>query len=122
MPEPVYALLEGTVITMDAERRIIRDGAVAVREGRIAAVGETGIRCAMARGTGDRTTDLASNYSQIDQTSSYQDDPGALRDDLARTEEFLAEWTQRGEGRLRPWINNLGVPSCSEERFLETQR
>jgi 5-methylthioadenosine/S-adenosylhomocysteine deaminase len=224
MPEPVDALLEGTVITMDSERRIIRDGAVAVRDGRIAAVGEarelreqfeaerllggarrfvipglidshnhlaqalvrenaledlpniyriyipaemamdaddarvsaqvaiaqllragvttvaettctpeheeaiaetvmeTGIRCAMARGAGDRTTELASNYSQIDQTSSYRDDPGALRDDLARTEEFLAEWTQRGDGRLRPWINNLGVPSCSEERFLETQR
>jgi 5-methylthioadenosine/S-adenosylhomocysteine deaminase len=83
---------------------------------------ETGIRCAMARGTGDRTAELASNYAQIDQTSSYQDDPGALREDLARTEEFIAEWTKRGEGRLRPWINNLGVPSCSEERFLQTQQ
>ena len=26
---------------------------------------ETGIRCAMARGTGDRATELASNYAQI---------------------------------------------------------
>ncbi len=40
MPEHVDALIEGTVITMDADRRVIRDGAVAVRDGRIAAVGE----------------------------------------------------------------------------------
>jgi 5-methylthioadenosine/S-adenosylhomocysteine deaminase len=82
---------------------------------------ETGIRCAMARGLGDRTSKLASNYDQIDERSSYSDDPGLLREDLATTEEWLERWSGEGEGRLRPWINNLGVPSCSDERFLATQ-
>ncbi|MEB3319484.1 MAG: hypothetical protein VKI63_00910 [Cyanobium sp.] len=30
----------GIVVTMDAERRVIADGAVAIRDGRIVAVGE----------------------------------------------------------------------------------
>jgi 5-methylthioadenosine/S-adenosylhomocysteine deaminase len=223
MPENVDALLEGTVITMDPERRVIRDGAVAVRNGRIAAIGkaeeilsryaaplrlggerrfvipglidchnhlaqalvrdyaledlpniyriyipcemamdehdahvsanvgiaqllragvttvaettctpeheepivraiaETGIRCAMARGTGDRRSQLASNYDQIEGHSWYEDDAGALREDLARTTEFLERAADATDGRLRPWVNNLGVPSCSDERFLATR-
>ena len=51
-----------------------------------------------------------------------QDDPGALREDLAATEEWLARWAVEGEGRLRPYIHNLGLPSCSDERFLATKR
>jgi 5-methylthioadenosine/S-adenosylhomocysteine deaminase len=82
---------------------------------------ETGIRCAMARGLGDRTSRLASNYEQIDERSTYSDDPGLLREDLAITEEWLERWSVEGEGRLRPWIHNLGVPSCSDDRFLATQ-
>jgi 5-methylthioadenosine/S-adenosylhomocysteine deaminase len=85
------------------------------------AVMETGIRCAMARGLGDRTSKLASNYDQIDERSSFQDDPGALREDLATTEEWLTRWSAEGEGRLRPYIHNLGLPSCSDERFLATK-
>ena len=42
MPDPVDLLIEGTVITMDPQRRVIRDGAVAVRGDRILAVGEAG--------------------------------------------------------------------------------
>ena len=223
MPESVDLLIEGTVITMDPARRVIRDGAVAVRGDRIVAVDaadgiraryepertlggarrivlpglidchnhlaqalvreyaledypniyrvyipcemamdqhdadvsarfgisqllragvttvaettctaeheepiaravmDTGIRCAMARGLGDRTSRLASNYDQIDDRSSFQDDPGALREDLATTEEWLARWNVDGEGRLRPYIHNLGLPSCSDERFLATK-
>jgi 5-methylthioadenosine/S-adenosylhomocysteine deaminase len=223
VPEPADLLIEGIVITMDADRRVLRDGAVAVRGDRIVAVDqaaelrsrydadrvlggprrivlpglidchnhlaqalvreyaledypniyrvyipcemamdehdadvsarfgisqllragvttvaettctleheepiaravmETGIRCAMARGLGDRTSKLASNYDQIDERSTYADDPGALRDDLAMTEEWLARWGTEGEGRLRPYIHNLGLPSCSDERFLATK-
>jgi 5-methylthioadenosine/S-adenosylhomocysteine deaminase len=223
MPEPADFLIEGTVITMDPERRVIRDGAVAVSGDRIAAVGtldslrerfeaqrtlggrrrivlpglidchnhlaqalvreyaledypniyrvyipcemamdhhdadvsarfgisqllragvttvaettctveheepiagavmETGIRCAMARGLGDRVSKLASNYDQIDERSTYEDDPGVLREDLAMTEEWLSRWSDDGEGRLRPYIHNLGLPSCSDERFLATK-
>jgi 5-methylthioadenosine/S-adenosylhomocysteine deaminase len=223
MPDPADLLIEGTVITMDPDRRVIRDGAVAVKDDRIVAVDraddvrarfeaqrtlggnrrivlpglidchnhlaqalvreyaledypniyrvyipceiamdehdadvsarfgiaqllragvttvaettcsanheepiaqavmETGIRCAMARGLGDRTSKLASNYDQIDERSSFQDDPGALREDLATTDEWLTRWTTEGEGRLRPYIHNLGLPSCSDERFLATK-
>jgi cytosine/adenosine deaminase-related metal-dependent hydrolase len=38
----VEMLVEGTVVTMDAERRVIRDGAVAVEAGRIIDVGKAG--------------------------------------------------------------------------------
>ncbi|MGH3029986.1 MAG: amidohydrolase family protein [Gaiellaceae bacterium] len=85
------------------------------------AVMETGIRCAMARGVGDRASGLASNYDQIEGHSWCKDDLGLLRDDLAVTEEFIRRWKAKGEDRLRPWINNLGVPSCSDARFLETK-
>ena len=218
--EPVSLLVEGTVVTMDPDRRVISDGAVAVAGDRIAEVGkaddlrrrhpgarriggarryvvpglidchnhiaqalcrestvedfpniyriyipaeavqspddvkvsaqvafaqllqagvttmaettctaaheepiaetvmETGIRCALARGGGDRESRLAGNYEQIAGKSWYRDDPAALAEDLARTEEFFARWFERGRGRLRPWVHNLGVPSCSDQRFL----
>lgn len=82
---------------------------------------ETGIRCAMARGIGDRTSRLASNYDQIDGQSSYSDDAGVLREDLEVTREWLEQWSVEGEGRLRPYIHNLGLPSCSDDRFLATR-
>src|SRR5581483_2255045 len=211
-PERIELLVEGTVVTMDTERRVIRDGAVAVDAGRIAAVGkasdlrarysaertlggprrfvipglidchnhlaqalvrdyaledlpniyriyipcemaldahdaavcaqfgitqllrsgvttvaettfteehedaisrtiiDTGIRAAMARGQGDRESKLASNYDQVDGRSSFHDDPARLAEDLARTEEFFRRWQAEGDGRIRPWVNNLGVP------------
>ena len=81
---------------------------------------ETGIRCALARGMWDRESRLAGNYEQITERSWYRDDPALLADDLAYTEEFFGKWFERGEGRLRPWVHNLGVPSCSDERYLAT--
>ncbi len=79
---------------------------------------ETGIRCALARGQWDRESHLASNYEQITEKSWYKDDPSAVADELAYTEEFFARWFERGKGRLRPWLHNLGLPSCSDERFV----
>ncbi len=38
MPDDAELLIEGTVITMDPDRRVIRDGAVAVSGDRIVAV------------------------------------------------------------------------------------
>ncbi len=81
---------------------------------------ETGIRCALARGMWDRESRLAGNYEQITEKSWYRDDPAALAEDLAYTEEFFAKWFEKGQGRLRPWVHNLGVPSCSDERYLAT--
>ena len=41
-PEPVDVLIRnGTILTVDGERRILTDGAVAVRGDRIVAVGKT---------------------------------------------------------------------------------
>jgi cytosine/adenosine deaminase-related metal-dependent hydrolase len=222
-PQRIETLLAGTVVTMDPERRVIADGAVAVDCGRIVAVGkaadlrarfaaertlggprrfvipglidshnhlaqalvrdyaledfpniyriyipaemvldpddaavaatfgiaqllrsgvttvaettfteehedaiskvilDTGIHSAMARGQGDRLSELASNYEQVEGKSWYRDDPGKLDEDLARTEEFFRRWANDERGLIRPWINNLGVPSCSDERFLRTK-
>lgn len=83
---------------------------------------ETGIRCALARGMWDRESRLAGNYEQISEKSWFKDDPKILSDDLAYTKEFFGKWFEKGEGRLRPWVHNLGVPSCSDERFLATDQ
>lgn len=81
---------------------------------------ETGIRCALARGMWDRESRLAGNYEQITETSWYRDDPKVLEDDLAVTRDFFTTWFEKGQGRLRPWVHNLGVPSCSDARYLAT--
>jgi 5-methylthioadenosine/S-adenosylhomocysteine deaminase len=75
----------------------------------------------MARGQGDRVSKLASNYEQVEEKSWYRDDPGKLDEDVARTEAFFRRWQSEGNGLIRPWVNNLGVPSCSDERFLRTK-
>ena len=58
------------------------------------AVMETGIRCAMARGLGDRTSRLASNYDQVDDRSSFR----TIRAPSGRT------WRRPRSGlRAGPW-------------------
>jgi 5-methylthioadenosine/S-adenosylhomocysteine deaminase len=81
---------------------------------------EAGIRIALARGMWDRESRLAGNYEQITEKSWFRDDPKVLAEDLAYTKEFFAKWFEKGEGRVRPWVHNLGVPSCSDERYLAT--
>jgi 5-methylthioadenosine/S-adenosylhomocysteine deaminase len=79
---------------------------------------ETGIRCAMARGRGDRVSRFVPTYHQVTERSSFENDPGLLRDDLQASETFLAKWTKEGEGRLQPWLHNQGIVSSSDERYL----
>jgi cytosine/adenosine deaminase-related metal-dependent hydrolase len=82
------------------------------------AVIETGIRCAMARGQGDRRSHLATSWEQISERSWNDDDKGKLEEDIAATEGFITYWQERGEGRLRPWAHGLGLPVSSDERML----
>ncbi len=112
----IAQLLRAGVTTV-AETTFTEDHEAAISE----TIVESGIRAAMARGQGDRVTWMASNYDQVEQKSWFRDDPGLLREDLARTEDFFRRWQSSPDGRLRPWINNLGVPSCSEDRFLQTK-
>lgn len=82
---------------------------------------DSGIRAVMARGQGDRKTRFASNYDQVEGTTSYSDDAGLLEEDLARSEDFIKTWQAKGKGRLNPWIHTGGLPACSDERFLRTK-
>jgi len=82
-------------------------------------VTESGIRCAMARGRGDRRASHAGNYDQGSRRSSFDDDPGLLAEDLARTEDFVRRLQDGANGRLRPWIHTGSVLRCSDARFVE---
>lgn len=79
----------------------------------------SGIRCAMARGQGDRTAKHAGTYEQLSQRSTFRDDPGRRADDLARTEDFIRRWPRTTNDRLRPWIHTGGILRSSDTRFLE---
>ena len=82
---------------------------------------DAGMRAVMARGQGDRKTRFASNYEQVEGRTSCTDDPGKLREDLARCEDFIRHWQAHGQGRLIPWIHTMGLPACSDERFIRTR-
>ena len=45
-------IVGGTVVTMDKDRRLIEDGAVAVKDGKIALVGTRAVRAGRGRRTG----------------------------------------------------------------------
>ena len=94
----------------------------AVHEDMIAeTIMQSGMRAVMARGQGDRKTTFASNYDQVNCKTTHKDDPGKLVEDLARCEEFIKQWQAKGDGRLIPWIHTMGLPACSDERFLRTR-
>lgn len=85
------------------------------------AVVDAGIRCAMARGQGDRQSTYVGTYGQISSRSSAVDDPGRLADDEAASRDFLERWTNSRETMLRPWIHTHSISTCSDERFLRMQ-
>jgi 5-methylthioadenosine/S-adenosylhomocysteine deaminase len=82
-----------------------------------ATVMESGIRCAMARGQGDRRTHHAGSYAQVADKSHFTDDLGRLRADLDDSEAFLRRW--QGTSRLKPWLHAGSIATASEKRFLE---
>jgi len=83
------------------------------------AVMESGIRCAMARGQGDRTSRLAGGYVQATETSAFVDDSGRLSADLEASEAFIRKWQAEGKGRLNPWLHAGSIATASDRRFLE---
>jgi 5-methylthioadenosine/S-adenosylhomocysteine deaminase len=83
------------------------------------AVMESGIRCAMARGQGDRKSRLAGGYVQATERSSFVDDPGRLSADLELSEAFIQKWQYAGDGRLKPWLHAGSIATASDRRFLE---
>lgn len=118
---------EARVSALVAVAQLLRSGVTTVAETTgtlghesviVEVVESSGIRCAMARGQGDRTASHAGNYDQRSSRSSFRDDPGQLEDDLARTEEFILESQGKAGGRLRPWIHTGSVLRCSDARFL----
>ena len=96
-----------TTSTMDHEQAISH------------AVMESGIRCAMARGQGDRKSHLAGSYVQVTEKSHFVDDPGRLRADLDASEAFLQKWQSAGDGRLKPWLHAGSIATASDRRFIE---
>jgi 5-methylthioadenosine/S-adenosylhomocysteine deaminase len=83
------------------------------------AVMESGIRCAMARGQGDRKSHLAGSYAQVAEKSHFIDDAARLRADLEASEVFLKKWQTAGQGRLKPWLHAGSIATASDRRFLE---
>lgn len=83
------------------------------------AVMESGIRCAMARGQGDRKSRLAGSYVQATEKSSFVDDPGRLSADLEASDTFIRKWQSASKSRLKPWLHAGSVVTASDRRFLE---
>ena len=82
----------------------------------------TGIRAAMARGQGDRISKLApATTSRSRRSRGTATIPGSSTRTWRGRRSSSAAGTSEGDGLIRPWVNNLGVPSCSDERFLRTK-
>jgi hypothetical protein len=131
MPECADLVIEGTVITLDPDRRLIRDGGVAVNGDRIVAVDsadEVRRRFEAAQTLGGRRRivlpglidchgprpgrphvqarlKLRANRRTID----LRGRPGALGEDVAVTDEWLARWSGEGQGRLRPYVHKTVI-------------
>ncbi len=78
---------------------------------------EVGSRCALAVGQNDRDSKLAAAAEQISHKSEYRDDPQRTADNIAHIDDFLARWTSRGKGLVRPFVHTWSVIHNSEEMF-----
>lgn len=85
----------------------------------VAAIEETGIRCALARGAADQDFHHAALYDQIGNRSWARPRPGEAEADLARTEAFLDRHPARGKGLIRGAVNASALLGFSEGYFRE---
>ena len=76
-----------------------------------------GIRCLIARGMPDQDAHHAALYSQITDRSWVKARQGEAELDLARTEELLRRYPNRGRGLIRAAVNASGLPGFSESYF-----
>lgn len=94
MVETVDILIEsGTLLTMDAERRILTDGAIAIRDDRIVAVGKT--KDIRAKYRGHKTIDAASRLVMpglVDGHAHLIDIARGLIPDNVHTSDWLKYW------------------------------
>jgi 5-methylthioadenosine/S-adenosylhomocysteine deaminase len=85
----------------------------------VAAVEETGIRCALARGAPDQDFHHAALYEQLRARSWLKPRAGEAEADLARTEAFLDRFPARGRGLIRGAVNASALLGFSEGYFRE---
>ena len=94
MAEPVDILIEkGTVLTLDGERRILTDGAIAIKGDRIAAVGKTAdVR---KKYEGKKTIDASTRLIMpglVDGHSHLIEIARGLIPDTLKTSDWLKFW------------------------------
>jgi len=75
------------------------------------------MRCLIARGMPDQDAHHAALYSQITDRSWVKARQGEAELDLARTEELLRRYPNRGRGLIRAAVNASGLPGFSESYF-----
>jgi 5-methylthioadenosine/S-adenosylhomocysteine deaminase len=85
----------------------------------VAAIEETGIRCALARGAPDQDFHHAALYEQLRARSWLKPRAGEAEIDLARTEAFLDRYPARGRGLIRGAVNASALLGFSEGYFRE---
>lgn len=96
---PPILIAGGTVVTMDAERRVLDDGAVLVRDGRIAAVGPRAEVAAVAGGA--QVVDAAD---------------GLVLPGFVNTHTHLFQTLLKGPGDDRPlylWLREMTAPAAA---------
>lgn len=83
----------------------------------VEAVESTGMRCSMARGTGDQDFHHAAMYSQISDHSWVKQREGEAHRDLERTASFLDRFDPRGTGQIKGAVASPQLTGASADYF-----